>query len=80
MTNTKSIQAELTPAQFKSKMNRLDTLTSFVAKIDEATLGEEPQMRKEYQKLKKLALAEMKTLNQDLAKIANQNKSQAPQV
>lgn len=80
MTNTKSMPVEFTPAQFKTKMARLDTLTSFITKIDEAILGEEPQMRKEYQKLRKLALEEMKTLNQDLAKIANQTKTESPQV
>lgn len=67
MTPTKSIDQK-----FNAKLSRLNALTDLVKKIDEASLGEDPQMCKEYQKIKKLAVAEMKTLNEDLKKIANQ--------
>jgi len=54
------------------KLSRLNTLTEFVEKVDVAILGEEPQMRKELQRVRKLAIDEMRTLRIELDKIAHQ--------
>ena len=56
---------------FNRKLERLNTLTDFVAKLEEAILGEEPQMRKEYIKLKKIAIKEMDSLNSELRQLAS---------
>lgn len=64
-----------TKSPFHAKLARLEKLTAFVAKIDEASLGEEPQMRKEYQKIRKLAVKEMAKINQELKKLATETES-----
>jgi len=68
METEKSINLE-----FQAKLARLEKLTALVDKIEIATLGEDPQMRKEYSKLKKLALKEMISLNRELKVLADQN-------
>lgn len=70
MTNDEAMTPE-----FNRKLKRLNALTELVDKINEASLGENPQMVKEYSKIKKLAMTEMRQLNADLVRIANQNKT-----
>lgn len=67
MTNNKTTQQT-----FDAKLSRLNALTALVIKIDEAILGEEPQMRKEFQKIKKLAETEMRSLHVEMNKIVDQ--------
>ena len=63
MTNAKSIN---------HKVERLAELGKLVEKIDVACLGEEPQMRKEMQKIRKIAIEQMRTLKAELDKFAKE--------
>lgn len=65
MINLDSIPADLHPL-----FQRKEALTKLIEKCREACLGEEPQMRKELQKVEKLATQQLREIN---AKIESYN-------
>lgn len=70
MINPNSIPPELLPAYERAK-----ALTDLIEKSRTAQLGEEPQMRKELQKVEKLAIKQLSELDDQIRSWWAKNKS-----
>ena len=70
MTNLNSIPPELRPI-----FQRKEALTVLIEKTRAAMLGEEPQMRKELEKVEKLAVQQLRELNAKIESYNAKNKA-----